>query len=53
MHTKETYEVGKTYEVSEERFAEIEGNLKNYKDEFYKEVKSRKKKEVPAEEEGA
>lgn len=53
MHTKESYKVGKTYEVSDDRFTEIEGNLKNYKDEYYKEVKQRKKKEVPAEEEGA
>lgn len=55
IHTGDKYQVDSTVEVSDERFAEIQGNLSKHDDEYIKEVKPRKKKkaEQPTEEEGA
>lgn len=56
IHTSETYEVGSTVEVSNERFTEIQTNLARQEDVYVEEVKTRKTKkkaETPAKEEGA
>lgn len=54
IYTREPYVTGKTYEVTKERFTEIQKNLTKYNGEFVQEVKvkAKRKKEEPSEEEG-
>ena len=52
FYTGVFYEVGKTYEVTKERFEEIQNNLQKHDDDFIQEVRPKKKKEEPSKEEG-